>query len=294
MPSYFVKKAFSGMHSTALVNLLAVFTISVSLTLLGIFLVFTINAAGLTERLGSRFEVVAYLKDKVSDKALSGLEEDIKRFPEVREVSYISKEDAIASLKKGLRDDPSILEGIEGNPLPASLVIRLKDGFQNSGGIKSVAGRLKGIGSIEDIQYGGELLERFSVLISVINFGGAALGLGLVISTMLIVSNTINLTIQTRIDEIEVMRLVGATRLFIKTPFFIEGGILGFVGSFFASVAMAALKWLVEYNIGNDLKLLFGEGIDLLPYQAIICLFSFGIMFGMLGSVFSFRKFPKA
>lgn len=281
------------MRNALLVNFLAVVTIAVSLTLLGAFFVVIINAINLTERLGSRLEVVAYLKDNVSGELLSGLEENIKSFPEVREIAYISKEEALASLKKGLADDPSVLDGIEGNPLPASLVIRLKDDFQNSGGIKSVTRKLRGISSVDDLQYGGELLERFSVLISVIKFGGAALGLGLILSTLLIVSNTIKLTIETRMDEIEVMRLVGATPFFIKTPFFIEGVILGLIGAFFATLTITALKWLIEYNLGSDLNLLFGAGIDLLPYQAVVGLFAFGMAFGLSGSVISLWRFPK-
>lgn len=282
------------MRSAIFVSLLAVITISVSLTLLGLFFVVVINITGLTEDLGSRLEVVAYLKDDSSDELLTGLEGEIKRFPEVREVVYISKEDALLSLKKGLAEDPSILDGIEGNPLPASFVIRLREGFQNSGGIKDVTGRLRRIDSIEDLQYGGEWLERFSVFVSVIKFGGAALGIGLVISIMLIVSNTIRLTIQTRMDEIEVMRLVGATPLFIKMPFFIEGAILGIIGAFFANLVLASVKWLVEYNLGNDLKLLFGGSVDLLPYQAVVGLFSSGILFGLIGSILSLWRFSKA
>jgi len=293
-PSYFINKALAGMRNALLVNLLAVVTIAVSLTLLGAFFVVIINATSLTERLGSRLEVVAYLKNNVSGELLTGLEDNIKSFPEVREIAYISKEDALTSLKKGLADDPSVLDGIEGNPLPASLVIRLKDDFQNSGGIKSVTRKLRSISSIEDLQYGGELLERFSVLISVIKFGGAALGLGLILSTLLIVSNTIKLTIQTRMDEIEMMRLVGATPLFIKIPFFIEGVILGLIGAFLATGTIAALAWLVEYNLGSDLNLLFGEEIDLLPSQAVVGLFCFGVLFGLTGSVLSFWRFSKA
>lgn len=293
-PSYFINKALAGMRNALLVNILAVATIAVSLTLLGAFFVVIINAISLTERLGSRLEVVAYLKDNVSGELLTGLEENIKSFQEVREIAYISKEDALASLKKGLADDPSVLDGIEGNPLPASLVIRLKDDFQNAGGIKSVTRKLRGISSVEDLQYGGELLERFSVLISVVKFGGAALGFGLILSTLLIVSNTIKLTIQTRMDEIEVMRLVGATPLFIKTPFFIEGGILGLIGASFATAALAVLKLLVEYNLGSDLNLLFGASIDLLPYQAVVGLFCFGVLFGLTGSILSFWRFSKA
>lgn len=292
-PSYFINKALAGMRNALLVNILAVVTIAASLTLLGAFFVVIINATNLTESLGSRLEVVAYLKDNVSGELLTGLEENIKGFPEVKEIAYISKEEALASLKKELADDPSVLDGIEGNPLPASLVIRLKDDFQNSAGIKSVTRKLRGVNSIEDLQYGGELLERFSVLISVIKFGGAALGFGLILSTLLIVSNTIKLTIQTRMDEIEVMRLVGATPLFIKTPFFIEGVILGFIGASFATAALAVLKLLVEYNLGSDLNLLFGSGIDLLPYQAVVGLFAFGMVFGLSGSVISLWRFPK-
>lgn len=292
-PFYFIEKALTGMRKAPLVNVLATLTIVVSLTLFGIFLVALINANRLAERWGSRLEVVAYLKNGIPSKSLSGLEEEIKRFPEVREINYISKEDALASLRKGLSEESSILDGLDVNPLPASIVIKLKDGFQNSAGIKEVAGKLRGRDYIEELQYGGEWLERFSILISIIRFGGAGLGIGLILSTLLIVSNTIRLTIQTRMDEIEVMRLVGATPLFIKIPFFIEGLILGFVGAILATGIMAIAKVFIEYNFGNDLRLLFGGDTDLLPYQVVIGLFSFGTAFGLIASILSLWRFSK-
>lgn len=292
-PFYFIEKALTGMRKAPLVNVLATLTIVVSLTLFGIFLVALINANRLAEHWGSRLEVVAYLKNGIPSESLSGLEEEIKRFPEVREINYLSKEDALASLRKGLSEDSSILDGLDVNPLPASIVIKLKDGFQNSAGIKEVAGKLRGRDYIEELQYGGEWLERFSILISIIRFGGAGLGIGLILSTLLIVSNTIRLTIQTRMDEIEVMRLVGATPLFIKIPFFIEGLILGSVGAILATGIMVIAKVFIEYNFGNDLKLLFGGDTDLLPYQVVIGLFSFGTAFGLIASILSLWRFSE-
>ncbi|MBM2839279.1 MAG: ftsX, partial [Deltaproteobacteria bacterium] len=108
------------MRNAYLVNLLAIVNIALSLTLFGGFLVGIMNANRLVERLGNRLEVVAYLKDGISEESLNDLEEEIKRYPEVRGVAYISKEDALASLDKGLAGEPSVLEGLDGNPLPAS------------------------------------------------------------------------------------------------------------------------------------------------------------------------------
>lgn len=292
-PLYFIGKAAAGIRNAPLINFLAAVNIALSLTLFGGFLVGLINANRLAERLESRLEVVAYLKERISTASLAGIEDEVKRFPEVREVVYISKEDALASLKKGLAEDSSILDGIEGNPLPASFVIKLRDGFQNSAGIKGVTARLRGIDSVDELQYGGQWLERFSAIISIIKFGGAAFGVILILSTMLIVSNTIRLTIQTRMEEIEVMRLVGATPLFIKAPFFIEGFILGTVSAILASGVMAFTKVFVEYNFGKEMKLLFGGDINLLPYQAVIAIFSSGMAFGLIGSILSLWKFSK-
>lgn len=293
-PVYFTKKAVAGMRNTLLVNVLAAMTISVSLALFGLFLVGLINAKQMTDRLSGRLEVVAYLNDNISRESLTALLEDVEGFPEAREVRYTSKEDALKSLKEELAANSYILDGLDMNPLPASIVIKLKEGFQNPPGLKKVAGRLRGRESIDELQYGGEWLEKFSALISIIKIGGAVLAIGLVLSTMLIVSNTIRLTIQTRMDEIEVMRLAGATRLFIKAPFFIEGVMLGGIGAVFATAAMAVLKWFIGYNFGNDLSLIFGESVNLFPYQAVIGLFFFGISSGLIGSIVSLWRFPKS
>ncbi|MEK7850602.1 MAG: permease-like cell division protein FtsX [Deltaproteobacteria bacterium] len=281
------------MRNAYLVNLLATVNIALSLTLFGGFLVGIMNANRLVERLGNRLEVVAYLKDGVSEESLKELEEEIKRYPEVRGVGYISKDAALASLDKGMAGEPSILDGLDGNPLPASFVIKLNDTFQNSAGIKGVTERLSRIDSIEDLQYGGEWVKKFSALVSMVRFGGALLGVVIILSAMLIVSNTIRLTIQTRRDEIEAMRRGGATPLSLRAPFYIEGVIIGGIGAVFAVGILAAAKWVIEYNFGNDLNLIFGMKLDLLPYLAVIGLLSFGTASGLIGSIVSLWRFPR-
>jgi cell division transport system permease protein len=281
------------MRNAYLVNLLAIVNIALSLTLFGGFVVGIINTNLLVERLGNRLEVVAYLKDGISEELLKDLEEKIKRYPEVRGIAYISKEEALSSLDKGLAGGSSILDGLDENPLPASLIIKLNDAFQNSAGIKDVTERLGKIDSIEDLQYGGEWIKKISVLVSMVRFGGVLFGIVIILSTLVIVSNTIRLTIQTRVDEIERMRLGGATPLFIKTPFFIEGIIIGGIGAVFAVGVLAAAKSLIGYNFGNDLKLLFGFNLNLLPYQAVIIILLFGMGSGLIGSIISLWRFPK-
>lgn len=290
---HLINKSITGIRNAYLVNLLAVANIAISLTIFGGFIVGILNVNLLVERLGNRLEVVVYLKDGISEESLKDLENKIKKYPEVRGVGYISKEEALASLDKGLAGEPSILSGLDGNPLPASFIIKLNDPFQSSAGVKGITERLREMDSVEEIQYGGDWIKRFSVLVSMVRFGGVMFGIVIMFSTLLIVSNTIWLTIQTRTDEIEAMRLEGATTLLIKAPFFIEGVIVGGVGAVFAVGVLAAAKCLIEYNFGNDLKLLFGVNLDLLPYQAAIIILLFGMGFGLIGSLISLWRFPK-
>lgn len=290
---HLINKSITGIRNAYLVNLLAVANIAISLTIFGGFIVGIMNVNLLVERLGNRLEVVVYLKDGISEESLKDLENKIKKYPEVRGVGYISKEEALASLDKGLAGEPSILSGLDGNPLPASFIIKLNDPFQSSAGVKGVTERLREMDSVEEIQYGGDWIKRFSVLVSMVRLGGVMFGIVIMFSTLLIVSNTIWLTIQTRTDEIEAMRLEGATTLLIKAPFFIEGVIVGGIGAVFAVGVLAAAKCLIEYNFGNDLKLLFGVNLDLLPYQAAVIILLFGMGFGLIGSLISLWRFPK-
>lgn len=288
-----INKSMAGMRNAYLVTLLATVNIALSLTFFGGFLVGIINANLLVERLGNRLEVVAYLKDAISEEALKDLEEEIKSYPEVRRVGYISKDEALASLGKGMAGEPSILEGLDVNPLPASFVIKLNDPFQNPAGVKRITERLSNVDTIEDLQYGGEWVKKFSALVSMVRIGGALLGVVIVLSAMLIVSNTIRLTIQTRTDEIEAMRRGGATPLSMKAPFYVEGIIIGGIGAVFAVGVLAVAKGLIEYNFGNDLKMIFGVNLNLLPYQAVIMVLLFGTASGLIGSVISLWRFPR-
>lgn len=292
-PGYFIKKAFSGMRNALFVNLLAATTIALSLILVGGFIVIFVNANNLANRLGGRLDVVVYLKDNIKESSFPAIEEEIKKLPEVKGTRYISKEEAFRSFKKELADEPSVLDGIEGNPLPASIVVKINENFRNTEGIKGLVGKLKGKDFVDDLQYSGEWVERFSLLISLVEFGGAAIGAGLIITTMLIVSNTIRLTMYTRLDEIEVMRMVGATSSFINAPFVVEGIFLGFAGAVSASLVLFAGGYLIEYNFGSAVKLLLGSNIDLIPLEAVMAVFVLGLAYGLLGSLLSLWRLVR-
>ncbi len=184
-----------------------------------------------------------------------------------------------------------MLEGVEGNPLPASFEIQLEPEYRSPEGIEAVVDELGKLKWVDDLQYGGEWVEKFSAFVNFMELTALLIGLFLAAATLFIISNTVRLTVYARKDEIEVMRLVGASELYVKTPFFIEGMVAGFVGGVVAFVMLIAVRLLLSIYIPPY----FGFVLDN-PFSSLsllIALIFAGIVIGGTGSLVSLGRFLK-
>ena len=166
----------------------------------------------------SEVEVVAFLQDGTSPEALLA---EVRRWPEVREARFVSKEEALATLQL---DYPYLAQasGLIENPLPHTLHLQLTDPAQ----VRQVAEQLAQMPGVTDVEYGGEITERLIHLLRGLRVGANVLMLLLVLDTFFSVMGTIRLSIENRREELRIMLLVGATRQFVQTPFLLEGLLL--------------------------------------------------------------------
>jgi len=292
---YFLREALHGMSRNRFTHLVAVGTITFALLTFGIFLLTVINLNRIFDEWGRRIHLIAYLDDSINQQELNALRERITTLPSTHLVTFVSKEQALTLLKESLQGQSGILENLEVNPLPASLEIQLKDAYKNSQSLKAIVAEIKQFDKVRDVEYGQEWLEKFSAFISMVKLVGITIGCFLLLATIFIISNTIKLTIYSRRDEIEIMKLVGATNFFIQAPFFLEGllqgliGSLGALGTLYLGYRMFMSTTTAHYGFyRGPLTLVF------LPQTLVVSLILFGVVLGVGGCILSMGRFLKA
>jgi cell division transport system permease protein len=294
MRPYFFRQAWQNLSQNPWINIITLGTITVSFLVLGLFLVIFLNVQGLMAEWGRRIQVTAYLTDSVSGERVSRLTERVRGFEEVQEVQYRSKDEALRILEERLQGQRGMLKGLPRNPLPASLEIRLKPEYRNSFGVNGLVQKLRGAKEIADLQFGSEWVERFSAFMVLFQVLGLGLGGLLLLTAIFVISNTIRLNIFARREEIEIMRLVGATGTFIRAPFYIEGILQGLLGACLALAILFVFFQLFLTKVYEPLKYLLGNfPLQFLTPRQAAQLALGGLALGLLGTQVSVGRYLR-
>ncbi len=292
---YFLKRAFRGIRGNPTVSLLSVITIAVSLLTLGAFLLLYQNLRASAATWGGDVQVVAYLAEGMAPDEVNRLLESISGLPEVSAVKYVSREDALARFRRDLGGQAGVLEGLSRNPLPASLEVTLREGGAGPTAVRTVAGRVRGIGGVEDVQYGEEWIAQYGAFMNFLRILGLLLGGFLLAGSSLVVANTIRLAVYARREELEILSLVGASKPFVRIPFLIEGVLQGILGGALALAILYGAYRTVEPRLSKSLLLAAGH-LDLafLPAEAVLALLGVGAAVGLIGSALSVGRFGRS
>ena len=200
----------------------------------------------------------------------------------MKDVEYVTEDQALARARKELVEFRDAYRDLSVNPLPASLEIRLKDGYRNATAAAQVAKRLEGFSFVEDIRYGRDWIERLDKLRNLAGVVGFVIGLAFAAVAVVIIGVTIRLTILQRAREISIMRLVGATKQFIRGPFLLEGALKGLLGGLLSlALCYAGFRLFRDSNLGTLGGLVFFG-----PEQMGL-LVLFGVALGLMGSLVS-------
>ncbi|MCZ7663280.1 MAG: permease-like cell division protein FtsX [Thermoleophilia bacterium] len=284
---FFFGEAFRSLWRNYFMTIAAMVTVFLSMFVLGVVLVFVYNINAVLKDVEQKVEITVFLKDSATTDDISAMLDEIQAMPEVKGAQFISKEEALKRLKEDLKDHPELFEGLPKNPLPASFEVSLKDPEQAS----VVATRFDGRPIVDEVRYGKELAERIFRVTSVIrNISLVFIGLLGAVSILLI-SNTIRLSIYARRREVEIMKLVGATNWFIRWPFIIEGLAVGLVGAVTALVFVTLGTDFVMDRIRENLRFLTVPTSAVSPVQLAAILLGVGAVIGALGSGLGLRRF---
>ncbi len=291
---YFIRRALRNMRQCLFLCSVAIGTTAVALSIIAFFAIVVLNVQQITADWSRQVEIVAYL-DRVPDAVtLQGLQSKLLALPEVEKIEYTTSDEAFSQFRKRLGNDADLLDGVDSDILPASFKIALKPPFRNQAGVDTVVARLQKDVGLDDVKFGREWLEKFESFVALLKLGGAVIGGFLLFAALFIVSNTIRLTQYARRDELEVMSLVGATSMFIKTPFLIEGAIQGALGGIAAIVCSFVLFRLFLYESLSALLLASGSGtIVFLPLSFQWMFLGAGVFLGFFGSLMSLRKLVR-
>jgi cell division transport system permease protein len=289
-----IGRAITNLRQNWLISSITIGIISICLFLVGGYLLMTHNLQGVFETWKTQVRVTTYLRDGFPEEDILVFQDRLSSLPEVHSVTYTSKNKALEEFGIMLGDDRFLIEGLDRNPLPASLRITPKDTYRNLDGVKIILGAIGDDPLVQDIQYGQDWLDRLDRIFNVLDFGAVVLGLTLSLAAVFIISNTIKITVMARRDELEIMRLVGATESFIRLPFLVEGVIQGMAGAVLSLGLLGGVHTLVASRSDQPLLMMLNiESLVFLPLSAIGAIVLGGIVLGGLGSLTSVGKHSR-
>lgn len=283
---YVLREGFSGFKRAKLATTISIITISISLILLGTFVIIFANLHELADALKREVQIEVFLLDDISDSQRTAMQNQVRSRAGVDDITYISKERAAEIFKEEFGED--IFSVLDFNPLPASFRVSLHPDYVHTDSIAALAAFIKEQEGIESVQYRQSLLEMLTDRIQTVIAISVGVGVLLAISAVFLVSNTIRLTIYAKRKLIQTMKLVGATRGFIRKPFLLEGFVQGVCGGILAIFFIYGILYILRNNFSEHL--LSPREYELYFFVAIVIT---GSILGLLGSTVSIRRFLK-
>lgn len=288
-----IRESIKSLARNAWMTFASVSAVTVTLILVGTFLVIMMNLNNFAANLEGDVEIRVHVDVTADDAGQDTLRQELEKIPEVGSVAFSPKEKELENLVGSLGEEEGQAFQLfeQNNPLNDVFVVKTDDPRDTS----MVAKQIEKIDDAAKVRYGQEDVEKLFNVVQISRNIGLALIIGLIFTAMFLISNTIKITIFARRREIEIMKLVGATNGFIRWPFFIEGLLLGVLG---AVIPIGIVIFAYRYVYAWALPQIQGSFIELLPlnpfvFQVSTILLLIGALIGVWGSLMSVRKFLK-
>lgn len=295
-----LREGFKNIIRNGWMTFASMSSIFVSLFILGVFILLAMNVNAMADQIESKVQIRVYLQTEIEEAKIAELRNKFGNIPEVSKVTIISKEEGLALLREAMgEDNGDWLEGFnnENNPLPASYTVEVYDPQT----VEQVALQIEGINKadgtnpISRIKYGQGTVETLFKVTNAVRNIGFVIVIGLGLTAMFLISNTIKMTILARRREIGIMKLVGATNAFIRWPFFIEGALIGLIGSILTAAAVLGCYAQIIHLTKLELSQMLINLLSLKEVGLTTALFmiAIGTLIGIWGSTISVRKYLK-
>ena len=292
--AYTIKQAFIQFGRNRSMAVISIFAITCMLLILSLFFILFINVNSAAETIKGDYDSIeVFLLDETTQDDANVMIDDIKQQEGVEDAYYKTKEEAMAEFRARWGDNGYLLDSLEDNPLPNSVVIKIGD-LSKADAIAEHASAFEGI---EDVKYYKSTVDKLLKATDFIKIAAMVIMLFLIIVSIIVVSNTIKLTVFNRAEEISIMKYVGATNWFIRGPFLVEGILIG--------VISAAISLGITYIVYKEVVDIIGDQVyqmlsmPMVPVNFLIFNFAWiflalGVSIGSCGSIISMRKFLDA
>ena len=287
--AYFFGEALTSLWRSRLMNALSVGTIAVSLFVLGAFLTVASNLSDVVGRWTRKVQVTFYLEDGLAPLIRESLENRLREDPAVESLVNVSRDEALERFRNLFRDLRTLPEDLGENPFPASIEVTIRAGHGSPEEVQRLVRAFEEAPGVEDVQYDLLWIQRLSTAVRLVRLVGGFLGGILVLAGVFTISNVIRLTVYARQDELDIMRLVGATRTYVRGPFVVEGMIQGGLGG----LASVGLLWLAFRVLARDALAasdLLGRAVVFLPKELCLAIVAGGMAVGVVGSLVSLGR----
>jgi len=297
---YFFRESIVNFRRNWVMSLGAVITIYLSLLLVGLSFAVGFIVTQVVQSVEDKVTIQVFLKDGAESADVEELQQWVVSDPLVQSVNYTSKEEALEKFKEQMQSSPEIIEQLESNPLPASLDVELKDPRD----VTAMADKIKASELFltvadrpddpeESLKYGQQVVEKLFAFTRVLRYIMFAFIGMLALVSLIFINNTIRLAIYARRKEIGIMRLVGASNWFIRTPFLMEGIVQSMIGATLAILSVVGLQAVILPRLSEALPFLPVDLAASAIAQIALVLIAAGVLIGLAGSGFALRRYLK-
>ncbi|MBI5846473.1 MAG: ABC transporter permease [Nitrospirae bacterium] len=281
LTSYAFKLAMQSLRKDKWINLLSMLTIFAGLFIISISFFVFYNIEIATRNLPEKFSMVAYLDANLSQEKVDQVVSAVKAKRAVSSVKFIPREEAFRELKGMLKNSQYVLEGLDDNPLPDSLEIKLKRDAMGSESVKQLAEETKKIKGVSEVDYGEKFLDALQNIKAGVKITGLVLAIILCTGIVFVCYSTVKILFYRRTDEIETFKLLGATKGFIRAPFIIEGAVIGITAGLTSLAAIFLLHHFLFLRLIISLPLF---KTVLFPSNGFFLLPLIGMFLGVFGA----------
>ena len=291
---YNIKQGFIQIFRNKGMSLASIFSILAMLMILGIFFLIAVNLNLFTEVVKQDYDQVeVFLLDDTTQEQAQNIMNEMEGYEGVSDVVYRSKDEALEIMKERWGESGYLLDSLGDNPLPASVLISVES-IESAQSVSEYAGTLEGV---EDVQFYQETVDKLTQIANFLQIGALIVMAFLIVVSVVVVSNTVKLTVFARAREIRIMKYVGATNWFIRGPFISEGIIIGLLAALVSTGLITLLYDRIVAGIGVEVMAIVSCPLIPVGYMAgnmLIIFIALGVSIGAWGSIISMRKFLDA
>lgn len=279
-----LKEGLLNLRRAPLMTVSSIAVMGLSLFVLGIFLLITVNLRAAITTVQSQVEVSVFVQEGIRDLELQSLDRFLREHPGVSAVRYLPRDEALAAFRAELDQREYLLEALEANPLPDTFEVELFDDWKSTERIAEMATQIEGMAGVDEVKWGKDWVGRLNRVIVVLVMVDLFLGIIVALSSMVVVANTVKLTLIARRDMIELMKMVGATVGVIRRPFVIEGVLQGAVAAVLATGLLLGLTGFLQGRV---------QELVALSAPSFLLFVLFGAFLGGIGSAVSLQGFLR-